>query len=131
MALQDMRFDGMNNGVEANGVDIMDEFGISQQQLHSHIAGVQDCQQILPWREEEDGDTKYEQFTDGIVYRYVNNVLKKCEETTVIRKTVKTGGITERYHTIAYWKDRKTAKYVPICQSLRKAGLKVESRLFE
>ena len=124
-------FGGMNTGVESNGPDIIDEFGIVQQQLFTSIPGAKNVQIVLPWREEEDGDTKYEQFTDGVVYRYVNNVLKKCQESTVIRKTVKNGNVIERYHTIAYWEDRKSAKYVPICQSLRKAGLKVASRLFE
>lgn len=124
-------YDGMNNGVEGEGADIVEEFGLAQQQLHTHIPGATDVQQVLPWREEQDGDTKYEQFTDGIVYRYVKNVLRKCEEKTIIRKTVKNGNVTERYHTIAYWDDRKSATYIPICQSLRKAGLKVASRLFE
>lgn len=109
----------------------IEEFGLVQQQLHTHIASVTDVQQILPWREEQDGDTKYEQFTDGVVMRRVNNVMRKCQETTIIRKTVKTGNVTERYHTIAYWDDRKTATYVPICQSLKAAGLRFESRLFE
>lgn len=113
------------------GLGAMEEFGLVQQQIHTHIPGATDVQQVLPWREEQDGDTKYEQFTDGVVMRKVNNILKKCQETTVIRKTVVSGGVTERYHTIAYWEDRKTATYVPICQSLRAAGLRIESRLFE
>lgn len=109
----------------------IEEFGLCQQQLHTHIPGTTMVQQVLPWREEQDGDTKYEQFTDGVVYRKVNNVLKKCQETTIIRKTVVADGVTERYHTIAYWEDRKTAKYVPICQSLKAAGLTFASRMFE
>lgn len=113
------------------GLGSVEEFGLVQQQLWTHIPGVTDVQQVLPWREEEDGDTKYEQFTDGVTMREVNHVLKKCQDKTVIRKTVKNGNVIERYHTIAYWEDRKTATYIPICQSLKKAGFRIESRLFE
>lgn len=109
----------------------MEEFGMCQQQLHMHIAGVSDCQQVLPWREEQDGTTKYEQFTDGVVYRNVKGVARKVQEKTVIRKTVVNGTITERYHTIDYWENRKSARYVPLCQSLKANGLRIESRLFE
>ena len=108
---------------------VTEDFGMVQHQLFTTIPGAKNVQQVLPWREEEDGDTKYEQFVDGICYRIVNNVRKKCEEKTIIRKTVKNGNVTERYHTLAYWDDRKTADYVPICQPLN--AFRREARLFE
>ena len=113
------------------GLGAMEEFGLVQQQIHTHIPGTTDVQTVLPWREETNGNVKYEQFTDGVVMRRVNNVMKKCQETTVIRKTVTEGNTITRFHTIAYWEDRETATYVPICQSLKAAGLRMESRLFE
>lgn len=108
----------------------MEEFGPMQQQLCIAVPGAKAVVPVLPWREEQDGDTKYEQFTDGIVYRRVDNVVKKCQEKTIIQKTVVSGGVTERYHTLAFWEDRKTAEYVPICHVLNAKKFRQESRLF-
>ena len=113
-----MAYDGMNNGVESIGV--ADEFGVLQHQICTHIPGATDVQHVLPWIEEDDGTTKYEQFVDGVTKRYVNNVLRTVQEKTEIRKTVKEGNTTRRYHAIDFWENRYTAKYVPICHTLAK-----------
>ena len=120
---------GHNNMGGLDQFGMTEDFGLVQHQQFTHIPGVKDVQQILPWREEDDGTTKYEQFVDGVCYRIVNNVRKKCEEKTIIRKTVKNGNVIERYHTLDYWSNRTTAKYVPICQPLNE--FKREMRLFE
>ena len=122
--------EGHNNMGGLDGqFGMTEDFGFVQHQLFTAIPGAKSVQQVLPWREEDDGTTKYEQFVDGICYRLVKNVRKKCEEKTIIRKTVKNGNVIERYHTLDYWDNRASAKYVPICQPLD--GFKRETRLFE
>lgn len=115
-------------GMDAQHEQIED-FGMVQHQLFTAIPGAKSVQQVLPWREEDNGNVKYEQFVDGICYRIINNVRRKCEEKTIIRKTVINGSVTERYHTFDYWSNRESATYVPICQPL--SGFKREARLFE
>ncbi len=108
-----------------------DEFGIVQQQLCIAIPGAKTVQQVLPYQEETVGSVKYERFTDGVTMRRINNVLKKCEEKVIIRRTTTSGGVITREHTLDYWDNRKKAKYVPICHVLNiENGFRPESRLF-
>lgn len=112
------------------GYGAQEEFGLVQQQLCTAIPGAKMVQQVLPYQEETDGKYKYERFTDGLVMRSVNNVMKQCEEKVVIRRTTTEDGVITREHTLAYWNERKTATYIPICHVLNAKDFRPEARLF-
>ena len=80
--------------------------------------GTKMVQPMLPWREEDDGTTKYEQFVDGKCVRDYKGGKAIVNLKTVIRKTVKNGNVTERYHAIGFWDNRADLEYVPICHAL-------------
>jgi hypothetical protein len=102
-----------------NGV--LSEFEIAQLNWYT---GTKMVQPMLPWREEDNGTTKYEQFTDGIALRHYNGGKAILEEKTVIRKTVKTGNVISRYHAIGFWDDRASLEYIPVCQALNPSLLR-------
>ena len=100
---------------------VLSEFEIMQLNWYT---GTKMVQPMLPWREEDDGTTKYEQFTDGKAIRPYNGGKAILEEKTVIRKTVKEGNVITRYHAIGFWEDRASLAYIPVCQALTPALLR-------
>lgn len=94
--------------------------------------GVKMVQQSLPWKEEDTGSVKYEQWHDGVLIRPYRGRKAKVTIPTVIRKTVVNGSIVERYHGIGFWDDRDKIHYQPICQAIPLIAIKkIEPKFIE
>lgn len=94
--------------------------------------GVKMVQQALPWKEEDTGSVKYEQWHNGMLIRPYKGRKAKVIIPTVIRKTVKTGSVIERYHGVGFWDDRESINYQPICQAIPFIAIKkIEPKLVE
>lgn len=103
-----MGFEDPNRGV-------LTEFEMIQLNWYT---GTKLVQPLLPWKEEDTGTVKYEQFTDGVAVRPYRGGKAILKEKTVIRKTVKEGNVVTRYHAIGFWDDRASLDYIPICSAL-------------
>lgn len=111
----------------------LEDFGIMSEAdyMSSYgYLGVKMVQNALPFREEDSGDTKYEQWHDGTLIRTYKGKKAKVQIPTVIRKTVKNGSVIERYHGVGFWDDRASINYQPICHAIPFIAIKMIEQKF-
>ena len=93
--------------------------------------GVKLSRPIQPYREDDQGSVKYEQWHDGMCVIPWKGRKAKCLVPTVIMKTEKKGTVTERTHAIGKWDNRESLTYIPICQSLKEIDMKKNIEFLE